>query len=805
MKCPECFSENIRFRPNRNNWICDDCDNIFTIETDTPQYRIFVSYGHDEYTPFAREVADKLKEKGFEVVFDEKKLKTGEDWELSLEHGLQWVKEAGKNGRFILIMTPYSVRRPNGYCLNEIAYALDCHIPIVPIMLVWTTPPLSIYRLQWLDLMSSLNKNVITDSFETEFQKITHVLDHLENMDNAGVMNRLMDELDPLDFSGDILIHQPWFVGREWIFHDIRKWLAQKDASRIYWLTGLPGIGKTSISVHLLQKCPNIVAFHLCIRGHSEKSSPKRTVCSLAFQLSKQLPEYREKLVQLNLKREIDRCNDSALFDVLMVEPLQNLSSPTDAPLVILIDGLDEASVDSYNPMVEFIASYFCKLPSWLRFIITSRPVEEVLVPLQEFSPKILDAESYHNLQDIELYLDKRLKLMFVHDDWSLIKSKILEKSEGVFLYVKYVCDEWFAKDVEIENIDINLLPNGLGAIYADFFRKRFPKIDYYREKIRPILQLISAAPESLSIDEVATFLNIHEDEINDFLIEFSSFIYLDDRDYIHPFHASLIDWLCDKKRAGHLLWIDKVQGEKLLMNWLWNLFKQSDYNFFYEGKCKNHLQKWLPMLLMKHGSDSIDTMALVGKYLLQLNKIRDKGEYIDILTLLLSDRQRFSFSCQMFRYVFQQEPNDNLINWETSCPVSFDSSSHWMGVKFLFLDVKGKEVPVSVRQGFEYYYFTDYFIPSLYTTDLFDVETIFRGLKQGIIAAFDDGRISSLHHFMLFFWRIATTYYKKNIEFISDIVQEIIDEFEKEDSEWDREWAERMKSMKKILYKNGE
>ena len=106
--------------------------------------RIFVSYGHDEYFAFARNVANELLLQGHEVWFDEDRLKPGCDWERYIEDGLDWVAEDTDRGRILLIMTPHSVRRPNGYCLNEIAKALDNMLTIIPVMLVWTTPPLSI-------------------------------------------------------------------------------------------------------------------------------------------------------------------------------------------------------------------------------------------------------------------------------------------------------------------------------------------------------------------------------------------------------------------------------------------------------------------------------------------------------------------------------------------------------------------------------------------------------------------------------------------------------------------------------------
>ncbi len=61
MKCPECNSENVRFREARNNYICDDYDRVFPEEESMPQttsvlqqdlkkYDIFISYRRKDYS-----------------------------------------------------------------------------------------------------------------------------------------------------------------------------------------------------------------------------------------------------------------------------------------------------------------------------------------------------------------------------------------------------------------------------------------------------------------------------------------------------------------------------------------------------------------------------------------------------------------------------------------------------------------------------------------------------------------------------------------------------------------------------------
>ena len=106
--------------------------------------RIFLSYGRDEYADEARALRDALLARGHEVWFDEQRLGSGLDWEHSIEKGLGWCD------RVVLLMTPHSVRRPDGFCLNEIAKAMELRRTIIPVLLVEVPlgAPTSICRIQ---------------------------------------------------------------------------------------------------------------------------------------------------------------------------------------------------------------------------------------------------------------------------------------------------------------------------------------------------------------------------------------------------------------------------------------------------------------------------------------------------------------------------------------------------------------------------------------------------------------------------------------------------------------------------------
>jgi hypothetical protein len=78
--------------------------------------RIFLSYGHDEHIGVALRLKADLEGRGHEVWFAVDRLQPGADWERYIEEGIEWAA----SGKFVLLLTPHSVRRPDGFCLNEL-------------------------------------------------------------------------------------------------------------------------------------------------------------------------------------------------------------------------------------------------------------------------------------------------------------------------------------------------------------------------------------------------------------------------------------------------------------------------------------------------------------------------------------------------------------------------------------------------------------------------------------------------------------------------------------------------------------
>jgi WD40 repeat protein/archaellum biogenesis ATPase FlaH len=574
---------------------CDNCQHQFLTEITFAKKYIFISYGHDEHIELAKRLRDDLKVRGHFIWFDEQRLTPGSDWEIYIEEGLEKVAASGKDGLVLLLLTPYSVRRPDGYCLNEIARALARNINIIPLMVVDCEPPLSICRIQWLDMRDCIPVSEREERYKIKFERILNAVEE-GKISFDGSQQRLKKYLQPLEFDSEIIYHTKRFTGRKWVFDEIKNWLTNQNSEKLFWITGKPGVGKTAISIMIANNFQEISAIHLCKHNHAQKGNSIEIVKSIAYQLSTQLHEYHIILNTLNLE-EIVNNNAVTLFDNLILEPLSKHINKPLRPVVILIDGLDEANKDGKNEVASFIANEFKKTPEWLKIIITSRPDREVMAPLYEYNPYILDAGKKENIEDIETYLENVLvkELHGVKDRISII-DKLVEKSEGVFLYVERVCDDIKKGYLSLHRLDE--FPKALSGTYLMFFDRQFNDITKYEEKVLPVLRYIICAFEPFETSLLKRVFSWEEEELKRFERSMGSLFVTTKRgasEIFEPYHKSIVDWLTDEEKSAVYFVSGKTGEKKLTETGL------GQYNHDITA-IDNYFLKWLPMHLLESG-----------------------------------------------------------------------------------------------------------------------------------------------------------------------------------------------------------
>jgi WD40 repeat protein len=570
-KCPHCNQPDLLFSKKRQIYICEDCGHEFIPkESFTPQ-RIFISYGHDEHISLAIQLRDDLRERGHEVWFDEERLLPSADWEVRIEEGLKWTAENKPHAAVILLLTPHSVRRPEGFCLNEVARALMLNLRIIPLMVVESEPPLSICRIQWLDMRECIPIHEKKALYEPRFQRLLEALEK-EELDYEGLQSRLLRTLQPIEFSADLFKLLRDFTGRKWVFAEIDAWLNDPTGVKLFWLTGAPGVGKSSLAAWVREHRREVAAYHFCDINSEEKRNPAKLVCSIVYQLSTQLPEYQERLGRLDLEGIVQEYHEAyTLFDKLMVQPLCEGYPVPDRTIVVLIDALDEATSRRQNEIVRLLSRSADKTPPWLRFLVTSRPEPEITSSFQALNPYILDTARYENLADLREFITT-----MIPEITPVQTTELLKRSEGVFLYLAHVVAGIKDKTLDLEQIEA--FPRGLGDVYQQFFDRQFGSdLAYYEEKIVPLLQPILAAYEPLTLKQLKNICGIAEaTDLERCLNRFGSLFPTsgdDDLVTIRPFHRSLSDWIGDRKSSGHFVIAD-TDGHHVLAEHCWQEYR---------------------------------------------------------------------------------------------------------------------------------------------------------------------------------------------------------------------------------------
>jgi len=593
--CPQCRSANVIFSKKRGAYLCEDCGHVFTPTKPFVQKRLFISYGHDEHIAIARRLRDDLLARGHDVWFDEERLKPGHDWERSIEQGFEHLAANRANAAVLLLLTPHSVRRPDGFCLNEVARALSRNLPIIPIMVVESEPPLSICRIQWLDMRQCIPIHEKEAVYGPRFDRLLKALEE-NQLDFEGTQSRLLATLSPIQFSADIIKLLKDFTGRKWVFDKVDTWLADPAGSKIFWIKGDPGTGKSVISAWIRDHRREVAAFHFCDINSEEKRNPGRLVRSIVYQLSTQLSEYEVRLARLPLETIVEEYHEAyTLFDKLVVQPLAENFPRPDRTIVVLIDALDEATYQRQNEIVRFLSMCADKTPHWLRFLVTSRPEPEIVSAFQAFSPNVLDSAHPENLRDLSDYLSARIPSITAEQI-----RVILEHSEGVFLYVRHVADAVLGGQLSLQRLDE--FPRGLGDVYQQFFQRQFGEdLAYYEQQITPLLQVVLAAYEPLTLGLLKRLCGIDDDTGLFRLLNRLGSLFpasgQNDAATLRPFHRSIVDWITDRSKAGVYV-IAISDGHRALVKRGWALFGQEP------ATMDDYFLAWLPSHLQQLGAD---------------------------------------------------------------------------------------------------------------------------------------------------------------------------------------------------------
>ena len=195
----------------------------------------------------------------------------------------------------------------------------------------------------------------------------------------------------------------------------------------------------------------------------------------------------------------------------------------------------------------------------------------------------------------------------------------LLEKSEGVFLYI-----ELLRQELEQQHLHLNQypeFPQGLDGLYKQFFERQFADRTVYSALVCPALELAAAAYEALPLADLQAWLawNLHT------RLEFEEAVgglfNLQTGCLAAP-HRTLLEWAADPHKATARFWADPVAGHKILANAGWRIFTENGMQGL-----DGYLLRRLPFHLLAAGRKD-ELAALLGD-LQYLDRLTDENKFL--------------------------------------------------------------------------------------------------------------------------------------------------------------------------------
>ncbi|KAI0543543.1 vegetative incompatibility protein HET-E-1 [Xylaria curta] len=389
------------------------------------------------------------------------------------------------------------------------------------------------------------------------------------------------------------------------LLHQIESWATDPNGKAIFWLNGIAGTGKSTISRTVAQHFHErglLGASFFFKRGEAERGHAGRLFTTLAAQIAAKLPRVAQH-IQTAIDTDPDVCNKALpqQFKELILHALNNVQNPQ--TLVIVIDALDECDKDLDIRAIIHLLSQVKTIPYvCLRTFLTSRPELPIRLGFQKVQGGYQDLVLHQMPQqiimdDLRVFFDLELNRIFeeyntgsfedaqLPPDWpSQHVDTLVRKACPLFIVAATICR--FLDPVRFNPADQlqKLLDyqatahtsDQLGSTYLPVLNQLISDQSdvnkrYLLGRFRDIVGSIILLAEPLSARALSRILHISLPDIQNQLKLLHSVLDIPSTadDPVRTFHLSFRDFLLDpSRRDTHEFWIDGELSHKKLVSW---------------------------------------------------------------------------------------------------------------------------------------------------------------------------------------------------------------------------------------------
>ena len=233
---------------------------------------------------------------------------------------------------------------------------------------------------------------------------------------------------------------------------------------------------------------------------------------------------------------------------------------------MIVLDALDESADNEREELAHLISNHLHKLPSYIRFVITTRPEKNLIHRLEKLNPLYIRGDDPRNLHDLKMVLQKGI--LGTSPSKAELVDKLAEKSDGLMLYAFFLTEVYNDKS---SKFCIDNLPNGIEEHYEGYFRRLESQLlrsnEISKEKFFSFLSALAVSRDPLPNAFVEILLGLENWpwKINNVRKAISSILVINEDKSISFFHKSLRDWLVD--RSDHDYSFDVEHSHKILFD----------------------------------------------------------------------------------------------------------------------------------------------------------------------------------------------------------------------------------------------
>ncbi|KIX03042.1 uncharacterized protein Z518_06592 [Rhinocladiella mackenziei CBS 650.93] len=456
--------------------------------------------------------------------------------------------------------------------------------------------------------------------------ELKHKLDLSKLPEAAGAaFNSYHDELDARchpKTRGDLL-------------RDIDTWANDVNGETIFWLRGMAGTGKSTISRTVAQTLDDqnqLGASFFFKRGERDRENARLFFPTIVHGLVRQVPELKP-----HVHRTVD--DDPGIagrtlkeqFDKLIFQPLTRLGSIPSIPLILVVDALDECDREGdIRTIISQLARTRELNTVRLRVFLTSRPELPIRLGFAQISVKTHRDVALHDIplhtieHDISVYLkDELTRIRDDHQsllqagqslapDWpgTQALSTLTQLAVPLFIVAATVCrfigdikgnptkrlakilDQPIGQRPQLELTYLPVLSQMVAGVQDDEEREEFC------HNFRRIVGSIVLLTNPLSIICLARLLDIDEADIDDQLRSLHSVLWVptDNHTPVHLLHLSFREFLMKKSHSdlGRPFMIDESTAHGFLADKCLALLQSS------EGLHKDICQLRRPGVLRK-------------------------------------------------------------------------------------------------------------------------------------------------------------------------------------------------------------